>query len=118
MIHRLVATIARLLVSIFYCRVEVLGLERVPARGPLVVVANHHNALIDPALLLSVSPRIRSSPWLTGAIPVHRKQGAGASADARRNADMFARASRTLRRDRAILIFGDVVARRAGSGPL
>src|SRR5262249_60605440 len=57
MIYRLLRALSRLLLAIFYRRVEGVGLEHVPAAGPLVVVANHHNALIDAALLLAAIPR-------------------------------------------------------------
>jgi 1-acyl-sn-glycerol-3-phosphate acyltransferase len=40
----LIRALARALVRSFYHRVEVVGAERVPRSGPLVVVANHRNA--------------------------------------------------------------------------
>jgi hypothetical protein len=38
---RLWRALARLLAGLFYRRVEVAGLERVPPSGPLIVAANH-----------------------------------------------------------------------------
>ena len=49
----LIRALARALVRLFYHRVDVVGVERVPASGPLVIVANHRNALVD-----SLSARI------------------------------------------------------------
>ncbi len=91
---RVVKAFARFLVWLFYRRVEVAGLERVPASGPLIVAANHQQGLMDGILLAAALPRrlrpIAKAPLfgypvmgqlarLSGAIPVHRRQdGAGA----------------------------------------
>ena len=111
--------------AIFYRRVEIHGLERVPPRGPLVIAANHHNALVDALLLLAMIPRrltpLAKAPlfknplvapllWLTGAIPVHRRQDAPAGDVGDRNTQMFAAASAALRRGAAILIFPEGVS--------
>ena len=40
--YRLVRAIARLLLWLFYRKIAVTGLERVPAHGPVVIAANHH----------------------------------------------------------------------------
>src|SRR5262245_36157644 len=55
---RLIRTLARGLVALFYRRVDVVGAERVPPRGPVIVCANHQNALVDPMLLLATIPRM------------------------------------------------------------
>jgi 1-acyl-sn-glycerol-3-phosphate acyltransferase len=90
--------------TIFFRRVEVEGLERVPAGRPLLIVANHVNGLIDPLLLLGklpLHPRMlgKSTLWeigilhpflgLFGVLPVYRRQDEGA--DPKRNLDTFAR---------------------------
>lgn len=42
---------ARALVRLYYPRIEVTGGELIPATGPVILVANHPNSLIDPVLL-------------------------------------------------------------------
>jgi glycerol-3-phosphate O-acyltransferase/dihydroxyacetone phosphate acyltransferase len=114
----LLRALARALVRLFYHRVEVVGLERVPRQGPLVVVANHRNALVDPLLLIATMPRTLRpvakaplfrhplvAPFLTlaGALPVHRRHDPGS--DLSRNVALFAAAATALRGGDAILIF-------------
>ena len=107
----------------FYRRVDVIGAERIPRAGPLIVAANHHNALVDGVLLLALLPRrlvsvakapLFSNPLigpflrLLGALPVHRRQEGGT--DPARNAALFEASSATLRSDQAILIFPEGVS--------
>ena len=50
--ERLLHAFARLVLKIFFRRVEVVGEERIPLDRPLVFVANHVNGLVDAALLV------------------------------------------------------------------
>lgn len=108
----------RLLLRVFYRRIEVVGAERVPAHGALVVAANHHNSIVDAMLLLAVVPRrLRTlakaelfrhpliGPFLRllGALPVRRRQEAGD--DPRRNESLFDETTRTLGQGGGIIIF-------------
>jgi 1-acyl-sn-glycerol-3-phosphate acyltransferase len=108
---------------VFYRRVDVIGAERIPRAGPVIVAANHHNALVDGVLLLGLFPRrlisvakapLFSNPLvgpflrLIGALPVHRRQEGGT--DPARNAALFEASSSTLRTGRAILIFPEGVS--------
>jgi glycerol-3-phosphate O-acyltransferase/dihydroxyacetone phosphate acyltransferase len=108
---------------VFYRRVDVVGAERIPADGPLIIAANHHNALMDGVLLLATVPRrlvsVAKAPLfshpligpflrLIGALPAHRRQEGGS--DPMRNARLFAASTATLRRGDAILIFPEGVS--------
>jgi 1-acyl-sn-glycerol-3-phosphate acyltransferase len=114
----LVRGMIRLLLAVFYRRIEVVGAERIPAAGGLIVAANHHNSIVDAMILLAVMPRrLRAlgkaqlfdhpliGPFLKllGALPVNRRQEAGD--DPRKNDALFEATTRTLREDGGIVIF-------------
>lgn len=81
--------VARRVLASQYAQVEVQGAERIPREGPVIVVANHGNSLVDSLALLAASPRPLAPlakaplfenpvlrPWLRGveAVPVYREQ--------------------------------------------
>ena len=116
--YALVRALARFLLDLFYTRIEVVGAEHVPAAGPLIVAANHHNSVVDAMLLMAVIRRplriLANAPLfrhpligpflrLIGALPVHRRKEAGN--DPGRNAALFAATTAALRAGGAILIF-------------
>lgn len=120
--YRGVRAFARFASALFYRDVELIGAERVPPRGPLIVAANHQNALVDPMLLVATLPRrlrplakaplfkhplVRPFLAAAGAVPVHRAKES--SGDAGRNAAMFAATARALANGEAILIFPEGV---------
>jgi 1-acyl-sn-glycerol-3-phosphate acyltransferase len=114
--YRLVRVLADVAAFFWFRSVEVSAIDRVPAHGPVLVVANHGGGFVDPALLTSVLPRMprylaMASLWrygitrpflaLAGAIPVHRAQE-GTTAG---NVDTFAECHRVLREGGMIAIF-------------
>jgi len=116
--ERLLVAVDRFVLAIFFRSVELVGAERAPAAGPLVVVANHVNGLIDPMLVLAALPRVprflaKSTLWgnpllrpfLSWArvIPVHRRQDAGS--DPAKNAETFAVCRRVLAAGGAVALF-------------
>jgi glycerol-3-phosphate O-acyltransferase/dihydroxyacetone phosphate acyltransferase len=118
--------LARLLVHVFFRRIELVGAERVPADGPLLVVANHHNSLVDPALVLARLPRApsflaKSTLWrmpglrvlldAARSIPVYRRQDEGE--DTSRNRETFARSHEALAAGGAIALFPEGISHDA-----
>ena len=116
--------LARLAIRIFY-RVQRIG-ATLPD-GPVLLVANHPNSLLDPALVQAtagrpirflakstlfrghlLSPLIRRS----GAIPVHRRmdQGAGMS----RNEEMFAAVEAVLAQAAVVCLFPEGISHSTG----
>ncbi len=107
-----------LILRIFFRRIEVSGVERVPQEGPVMFVLNHPSGLIDPAFLLCLAPRrvslLAKAPLFRmpiigffcrafEAIPVHRRQDAGS--DPSQNRETFDAARAVLARGGAIAIF-------------
>ena len=122
-LDRFVRLLAALLVGVFYRRVEVVGLERVPRRGPVLLVANHPNSLVDPILLAGTLPRMprflaKSTLWqsrllrplltLAGAVPVYRRQDEGE--DTAKNRGTFARCHEELVRGGAVALFPEGIS--------
>jgi 1-acyl-sn-glycerol-3-phosphate acyltransferase len=96
---------------VYFRRVEVLGLEKVPRETPVIFVLNHPNALVDPAFLLSLAPRrvsfLAKSPLFRmpilgyfvramDSLPVYRRQDEGE--DVSKNREMFVAARELLAR--------------------
>jgi 1-acyl-sn-glycerol-3-phosphate acyltransferase len=116
--YRLVRGIVRLLLWLFYRRIDVVGRDHIPPAGPVVVTPNHHNALVDAMLILVTCPRpirvlakstlfrhplIAPFLWLMGGVPVYRRIEAGN--DPRRNEEMFDAVVAALRAGGVVLIF-------------
>ena len=120
---RAVAGLVRLLVDLFYRRVEVTGLDDVPSEGPVLFVANHVNGLVDPMLVLRIVERpvvfvAKSTLWkipllrtvldLLGCVPVVRRgeeDRENSSKGEARNRGSFEKLAAVLGEGGAVLIF-------------
>ena len=113
----------RLVLGVFFRRVEVLGEDRLPVSEASIYVGNHGNSLIDPALALGWLPRgirflAKSTLWrhpivapfvhLAGAVPVYRQKDAGV--DTRRNRETFSRSHEILAAGGSIALFPEGVS--------
>lgn len=107
--------------GLFY-QLEIAG-ARTMVDGPLLVVANHPNSLLDPALVtlatgrvarflakapLFTDPKVSALVRLSGAIPVYRKQDGDAPAGA--NDDTFRAAEAALLSGEAIALFPEGIS--------
>src|SRR2546428_13598913 len=92
--YRGVRGLIRLLLWLFYRRIDVVGRERIPESGGVIVAANHHNSLVDAMLIIATVPRaitvLANAPLfhhpligpplrMIGAVPVNRRLKAGAA---------------------------------------
>jgi glycerol-3-phosphate O-acyltransferase/dihydroxyacetone phosphate acyltransferase len=117
-LYGLIRAVLGVLLRCFY-RIERAGPAVLPD-GPLLLVGNHPNALVDPALLIALCPRpltlLAKAPlfripvlgWLVralGALPVVRLQDGPSSHEMARNAEALEAAARGLASGRAVALF-------------
>jgi len=115
-LRRFITPLLRLIATIFFRRIDIVGWEKVPA-GPVIFAVNHPNGLIDPLFLLCFTPRpvsfLAKAPlfrmpligWLArgiDSIPVYRTQDNYSTSQ---NRQTFAAARALLQRGGAIAIF-------------
>jgi 1-acyl-sn-glycerol-3-phosphate acyltransferase len=122
-VNPIVRWLARAACRIFY-RIDCIG--DVPREGAALLLPNHPNSLLDPALVWATAGRdvrflAKSTlfegplrPLLTGAgaIPVYRRQDEGV--DTSRNAEMFAAVAAALADGDAICLFPEGVSHSKG----
>ena len=114
--RRAITAFFRMALRIFFRRIEIEGLERVPADSAVIFAGNHPNGLVDPLFLLCFAGRpvsfLGKAPlfhypvigWfvkLFETIPVYRKQDNTTGS----TRETFDRARTVLRRGGAIAIF-------------
>lgn len=131
MLYQLLRATSSVALRWYYADIVVQGAERIPARGPLIVVSNHPNALVD-ALVVGTTVRRRLhltakatlfehpllAPLLraTGVVPLRRARDErtamheGGRVAVLRNADAFRFVTEALRRERAVLVFPEGVS--------
>lgn len=118
MVRRLCSAALRLLLRVFFRRIEIAGAERIPATGPVIFALNHPNGLVDPLFLLCFAPRpvsfLAKAPLFRmpligffvrafGSIAVYRKQDPGT--DVSRNLETFENARGLLSRGGVLALF-------------
>jgi len=128
MVRRIIVGLLRLALRVFFRRIEIAGVERVPEHGAVIFVVNHPNGLVDPIFILCHAPRrvsfLAKEPilrmpvigWLArslDALPVYRQQDTGS--DPTRNRETFARCRALLKRGGTIAICPEGVSHNAPS---
>jgi 1-acyl-sn-glycerol-3-phosphate acyltransferase len=124
----LIAAPLTLILRVYFRHVEIVGLHRVPAEGPVIFVLNHPNGLVDPVLILCYAPRqitfLGKAPifkmffigWVARmieAIPVYRLQDEGgvkSSGTAEKNQITFDKVRVLLSQGKSIAIFPEGVS--------
>jgi glycerol-3-phosphate O-acyltransferase/dihydroxyacetone phosphate acyltransferase len=132
MVYALLRPVARIALRLFYRDIEVVGLDRVPTSGPVILVVNHPNALVDALVVCTVvSRRVHLTAKATlfdhpmanwffrsaGVIPLRRikdeSPGGAAVANRDRNAEAFQAIHETLQANGAVLIFPEGITHDA-----
>ncbi len=129
MLYGTVRAAARIALHWYYGDVIVQGRKFIPARGSVLVVANHPNALVDALLvgttlerqvLLTAKATLFEHPLLApflrvvGVVPLRRAKDeravARTGASVSRNEDTFRLVVETLRREGVILVFPEGIS--------
>jgi 1-acyl-sn-glycerol-3-phosphate acyltransferase len=133
MLYRALRRLARTALGWYYANVVVEGREQLSSSGPLLLVANHPNALVDAMLvgvavprrvLLTAKATLFEQPALAallravGVVPLRRAKDeqsatAGATPSAARNADAFQMVTRALAEGGAVLVFPEGISHDA-----
>ena len=114
-LRQIIHAVISIALRLFFRRIEVVNVERVPRDGALLFVLNHPNGLVDPALVFVSLPRrvsfLAKSTLFDNPIgafvlrtfeilPVYRRIDAGAKTES--NAVTFDNCFELLRRGRCI----------------
>ena len=116
--YRFVRWLIRTALGLYYREIEVAGAESTPGEGPLLILANHHNGMIDPLIVIAASRRpvryIAKAPlfkipilgWFMrrlGSIPAYRTKDPGYAKE--KNDDLYRAAKEAFLAGGAIGIF-------------
>jgi 1-acyl-sn-glycerol-3-phosphate acyltransferase len=125
MIYSLLKWITGIALHWFYADIRVVGKERIPARGPLLIAVNHQNALVDSLIASWVVPRrmamtakatLADNPLIAlvfrmlQVVPLRRvsdeaRKSNGTPFDRSRNREAFREIIDLLKQNGAVLIF-------------
>ena len=125
MIYRLTRALWRAALFAFFRRIDVQGRGNVPGRGPVLIVANHTNAFVDPLLVLTRLRRtvtltakstLRKNPLLAPlmralhVVEFHRAQDVAEGADPAKNRGAMDACVRRLAEGGCVVIFPEGVS--------
>ena len=130
MIYRLLRWFTGIALHWFYSSIQVIGREKIPRSGPVIVAASHHNALVDALIAGWIAPRQLTLTakatlmdnaflaWLfplVGVVPLRRagdelEKNGGRNPDVARNASAFVHILDVLEKGGMILIFPEGIS--------
>ena len=128
MLYTTLKALFNLLTKVFYRSITVENADRVPQKGPVILVSNHPNTMMDPVLLTLGSGRnphflgkstlfnSKISRWFFGqgkVIPVYRKMDA--EKEMHRNTQSFERCYEVLEQGEAIVIMPEGISQMDGT---
>ena len=125
MIYRVLKWIAGIALYWFYREIRIVGMEKIPGEGPLLIAVNHQNALVDSLIsgwvvsrkiTMTAKATLLGNPLIAilfrmlGVVPLRRvsdesRKSHGSPLDRSRNANAFREILRTLQKNGAVLIF-------------
>jgi 1-acyl-sn-glycerol-3-phosphate acyltransferase len=125
MIYRLLRWFTGIALHWFYSSIRIVGRDRIPATGPVIIAASHHNALVDALIAGWITPRRLTITakatlidnvflaWLfpvIGVVPLRRAgderlRNPDGGIDASRNTGAFERILDVLEKGQMVLIF-------------
>src|SRR3954470_16827551 len=118
MLYSFLRFLLRIAVRVFFKSIHITDKENIPAKGPLIIVANHPNTFMDPIVIATILNRkifflakgevFKSAfaKWLLpkfNMIPVYRKQDA--AGDMQKNEETFDKCYEHLEHNGVTLIF-------------
>jgi 1-acyl-sn-glycerol-3-phosphate acyltransferase len=138
MLYRIFRAFAWVALHAFFRQIEIEGRQNVPTRGPILLVPNHTNALVDPLLIVVALSRrvtitaknvLAQNPLLgllmsgLGVVTFHRQEDVDKGAEPHKNVRSLERCRHILAKGGALCIFPEGVShsdpkmRRFRTGP-
>ena len=120
MLYEILKRYIGIMIRTFYRKLEIVGRENIPVDGPVLLIGNHPNSLIDPFMAGIASPRrvsftakstLAKMPFLgplankMGVIFLHRRQDLEHGASPRKNILALAQIVDVLGEDGVVCIF-------------
>jgi len=128
MLYRILKLLFIFLIKVFFRRIHVEHRERVPVTGPVILVSNHPNTMMDPLLVALLSGRnphflgkstlfaSRIARWFFASVhvlPVYRREDA--EQDMSKNTEIFQRCFESLAAGNALVIMPEGISQMDGT---